>query len=176
MASYERNFLTQDCGVAATFVRPWRSNARDPNPEEVNIEYVGDLEKIVELDYRRTCVVVFVCRWVKSNYRRANETIIRDKWGFTLANFQSFERFGKESFVFLKHCEQVFWSNVPELPGWRVVLQPKIRGRRVDNFSSECETSLLFAKGGDSDYEGLHPPQILSEDVWSRPATGREVR
>jgi len=79
VASYERNFLTRDCGVAAIFVRPWRSSARDLNPEEANVEYVGELEEIVELDYRHTCVVVFVCRWVKSKYRGANATIIRDK-------------------------------------------------------------------------------------------------
>jgi len=95
---------------------------------------------------------------------------------FTLANFQSCERFGKESFVFPKHCEQVFWSDAPELPGWRLVLRREIRGRRVDNFSSESERSLLFARGRDSDYEGLRPPQILSEDVQSRPGTEREVR
>ena len=114
VASYERSFSTRDCGMAAIFVRPWWSSARDPNPEEVNIEYVGKLEEIVELDYKRTCVVVFVCRWIKSNYRGANAIIIRDKWGFTLANFQSCERFGKESFIFPKHCEHVFWSDAPK--------------------------------------------------------------
>lgn len=90
------------------------------------MEYIGELEEIVELDYRRTCVIVFVCRWVKANYRGVNATVRRDKWGFTLVNFQSCERFGKESFVFPKHCEQVYYSETLELPGWRVVIRHEV--------------------------------------------------
>jgi len=81
---------------------------RDRNVVEADVEYIGELEEIVELDYRRTCVIVFVCHWVKANYRGTNATVKRDKWGFTLANFESCERFGKESFVFPKHCQQVY--------------------------------------------------------------------
>lgn len=123
VASCERRLQTQDSGVTATFTRPWRSNARDRNVIEADVEYIGELQEIVELDYQRTCVVVFVCRWVKANYRGPRATVMFGKWGFTLANFQSCERFGKESFVFPRHCEQVFFSDVSELPGWRVLLR-----------------------------------------------------
>lgn len=58
VASFERSLQTCDCGVAATFIRPWQSNARDRNHVEANVEYIGQVEEIVELDYRRTCVVV----------------------------------------------------------------------------------------------------------------------
>ena len=108
VASYKKNLSTRDSGIAVTFSRPWRSSTRDRNLVEANVEYIGELEEIVELDYCQMRVVVFVCRWVKANYRGVNATVRRDRWGFRLANFQSCEHFGKESLVFPKHCEQVF--------------------------------------------------------------------
>jgi len=51
----------QDFGIAATFKRPWQSSARDRNIIEADVEYIGKLQEIVELDYRHTCVFVFVC-------------------------------------------------------------------------------------------------------------------
>jgi len=137
VASYEKRLEMQDSGVAANFTRPWRANARDQHVVEENVEYIGELEEIVELDYRHTCVVVFVCRWVKANYCGPNVNVKRDKWGFTLANFQSCQQFGKESFVFPKHCEQVFFNNARKTLGWRVVLRQEVRGRRVDNVSNQ---------------------------------------
>lgn len=72
-----------------------------------NIEYVGTVEEILEIDYRGLCVTVLVCDWVKANYRGPTATIKKDKWGFTLANFQSRLQFGSESFAFPLHIEQV---------------------------------------------------------------------
>jgi len=139
---------------------------------EADVEYVGEVEEIVELDYRRTCVVVFVCCWVRTNYREPNATVKRDKWGFTLANFQSCERFGRESFAFPRHCEQVFFSDTLKLVGWRVVLQREVRGRRMDNLTSESGTPLLFERGRDDNFEGLRAPEIISEDIQSRQGGG----
>lgn len=34
----------------------------------------------------------------------------------------------------------------------------------MDNYSLESETSLLFARGRDNDYEGLRPPEIIPEE------------
>jgi len=79
VASYERRLATLDYGVAATFRRPWRASARDRNFVEADVEYVGELEEIVELDYRGTCVVVFVCRWIKAHYRGPTATVKKDK-------------------------------------------------------------------------------------------------
>jgi hypothetical protein len=42
------------------------------------VEYVGYIEEILELDYRRHCLVVLVCEFVKANYRGENATIIGD--------------------------------------------------------------------------------------------------
>ena len=176
VASFERSLQTCDCGVAATFIRPWRSNARDRNPVEANIEYLGQVEEIVELDYRRTCVVVLVCRWVRANYRGPNASVKRDKWGFTLANFQSCKPCNKDSFAFPKHCQQVFYSDAPEALGWRVVLRTEVRGRRVDNSTPETEASMLFARGRDTDHDGLRPPHDISEQIPACPATTRDFQ
>lgn len=45
----------------------------------------------------------------------------------------------------------------------------------MDNSALESETSLLFGRGRDSDYEGLRVPHILSEDRQNRARTGREI-
>jgi len=165
VASCEQSLTTQNCSVAATFIRPWRASTRDTNFVEAEVEYVGELEEIVEMDYRRTCVVVFVCRWVKAQYRGPNSTVKKDKWGSTLANFQACECFGKESFVFPKDCDQVFFGDAVVSPGWRVVLRRDVRGRRVDNLTSEAVNSVLFSIGRDNDFEGLRPPKVISEDA-----------
>lgn len=139
------------------------------------MEYIGEVEEIVELDYRHSCVVVFVCRWLKAKYRGPNATVKTDKWGFTLANFEACEGFGKESFVFPKHCQQVFYMQALESPGWRVVLRRDVRGKQVGNADGEMERSPLFGGGTDDDHEGLRPPEIISEASPNRSSTVREV-
>ena len=175
VASCEQSLQTQDFGVAATFTRPWRASARDQNVVEADVEYIGELEEIVELDYRQSCVVVFVCRWVRANYRGQNATVRRDRWGFTIANFDSCERFGRESFAFPQNCQQLFFSDVLERPGWRVVLRREVRGQRVHNSRDDCGRSLLFPAESDNDYEGLRAPPSISEDMPLRRETAREV-
>jgi len=92
-----------------------------------------------------------------------------------LANFESCERFGKQSFVFPKHCDQGFFGAAPESPGWRVILRREIRSRRVDNSTSENVESLLFSRGRDTDYEGLRPPELISEDIRLRSRIGKQI-
>jgi len=105
VASYETRLETQDFGGAATFRRPWQASARDRNVLDADVEYIGQVKEIVELDYRGTCIVVLVCRWVKLNYWGPNAMVKKDKWGFTLANFNSCSHFGRESFAFPRHCQ-----------------------------------------------------------------------
>lgn len=51
---------TCDSGVATTFHRPCRFGVGDANPILVDIEYVGHVEEIVELNYGGLCVVVLI--------------------------------------------------------------------------------------------------------------------
>ena len=78
---------TCDSGVAAVFRQPCRSGRQDRNIVNEELEYVGQIDEIVELDYGGHCVVLLVCDWVKANYRGRNATIKKDEWGFTMANF-----------------------------------------------------------------------------------------
>ena len=122
---------TCDSGVATVFRQPYRSGRRDQNVVNAELEYMGQIVEILELNYGRHCTVVLVCDWVKANYRGRNATVKKDEWGFTLANFRSMVPFGYESLAFPIHCEQVFFSDDDE-PGWKVVLRTEVRGRRID--------------------------------------------
>jgi hypothetical protein len=167
---------TCDSGVAAFFRRPCRSGRRDLNVVDANLEYIGQILEIVELNYGRHCTVLLVCDWVKANYRGRNATVKKDEWGFTLANFNTMVPFGYESFAFPIHCDQVFFSDVEEEPGWKVVLRTEVRGRRVDNDIEEDDPIPMFAMGADVDFEGLRAPEIMPETHQDPLPTGRDIR
>lgn len=57
--SVEASRTTMDSGVQATF--------SDDAGEETE-EYVGWIEEILELEYRSTCVIVFLCPRVKGKW------------------------------------------------------------------------------------------------------------
>jgi len=120
---------TCDSGVAATFRQVCRNGIRDVNQVHADVEYIGHIEEILELNYKRHYIVVLVCDFVKANYMGKNATIRKDKWGFTLAKYD--KRPGvisKDSFAFPKHCKQVFYCNVRETTGWKIVMKKEVRG------------------------------------------------
>jgi hypothetical protein len=167
---------TCDSGVAAFFRRPCRSGRRDGNSVAANLEYIGQILEIVELNYGRHCTVLLVCDWVKANYRWRNATVKKDEWGFTVANFNAMVEYGYESFAFPVHYDQVFFSDEEDQPGWKVVLRTEVRGRRVDSEMEEQEEIPMFAMGVDSDFEGLRAPEELPEINPDPLPTGRNVR
>ena len=176
VASSERPLKTCDSGVATTFRQICRNNTRDGNQVNADVEYVGHIEEILELNYRRHCLVVLVCDFVKANYIGENATIKKDKWGFTLANYDKrFGRVCKDSFAFPRHCEQVFYSNARESPGWRVVLRKEVRGKRVLPNNEGEEEAELFQMGRDEDFEGLRPDCEAGEEELAPAATGEDV-
>jgi hypothetical protein len=74
-----------------------------------SIEYVGWIEKILELDHRRFQTIVFLCNWVVANYE-GFATIMRcDEYGFTIVNFQCLIPLLIESFSFPMHIERFFF-------------------------------------------------------------------
>jgi hypothetical protein len=52
--SAETNLVTMDYGVAAVFGTTCHSNVNDKNPIEAEVEYVGYMEEILELNYGTT--------------------------------------------------------------------------------------------------------------------------
>lgn len=141
-----------------------------------DVEYVGHIEEILELDYRRHSLVVLVCDFVKANYNGDNATIKKDKWGFTLANYRrTYGNICRDSFAFPTHCEHVFYSQASEAPGWRVVLREEVRGRRVLPNHVEEEDAELFQMGEDKDFDGLRPEREVGEEQVPAACTGQDV-
>ena len=50
------------------------------------VEYVGWIQEILELNYRSHCCIVLLCSWVPARIEASNPKIIRDRYGFALAN------------------------------------------------------------------------------------------
>ena len=113
---------------------------------------------------------------MKANYRGRNATVKKDERGFTMANFNALVPHGYESFAFPIHCEQVFFSDDEDEPGWKVVLRTEVRGRRIDSSIEEEEDAQIFAMGRDSDYEGLRAPTDIPETNQAPLSTGRNIR
>jgi len=154
--SSEQSLRTANSGMAATFRQVCRNGIRDANQVNANVEYVGHIQEILELNYRQHCLVVLVCNFVKANYIGQNETIKKDRWGFTLANYtRRHVCISRDTFAFPIHCEQVFYSDATEAPGWRVILRKEVRGRRVLPNDSEDAEAELFQMGDDEDFDGL---------------------
>ena len=174
--SSERTVKTCDSGVAATFKQVCRNGTRDSNQVNADVEYVGHIEEILELIYRRHCLVVLVCDFVKANYAGESATIKRDKWGFTLANYdRRYRNICRDSFAFPSHCEQVFFSRARESPGWRVVLRKEVRGRRVVPNNGDDDEAELFQMGEDENFEGLRPDREVGQEEIEPAATGEDV-
>ena len=166
---------TYDSGVAAVFRQACRSGRQDQNLVAADLEYVGQILEIVELNYRRHSVVLLVCDWVKANYRGRNATVKKDEWGFTMANFGCLVPFGYESFAFPIHCQQVFFSDDEDDPAWKVVLRTEVRGRRHEGDGDEVEEPEMFSVARDADLEGLQVAGELGETHVNTQSTGRTI-
>jgi len=113
---------------------------------------------------------------VKANYVGENATVVKDKWGFTLANYD--KRPGvvcRDSFAFPKHCEQVFYCEAREAPGGKVVLRKAVRGKRVLPEHEEDTKTLLFNMGDDEDFESLRPERNVGEGSVDAVPIGHDV-
>ena len=174
--SGEQGMKTCDSGIAGTFIRPCRAGAGDRNIVMAPVEYVGNLDEIIELDYGIFTQVVLVALWVKANYRGINATVKKDRWGFTVANFNRMLDFGEDSFALPSHVQQVFYSECPKSPGWRVVIRTEPRGRRVVATSTDMQEGLLFQSTRDDESDALRVPDVVSEDPQESANGGQYVR
>jgi hypothetical protein len=87
VAPAEIHLKTCNSGIAATFRRLCRSGLANRNPVQADLEYVENVQEIVELSYQGLCMVILICSWVRAHYWGPNATVKKDKWGFTVANF-----------------------------------------------------------------------------------------
>ena len=71
---------------------------------------------------------------------------------------------------------KLFFSDVEEEPGWRVVLRTEVQGRRIDSDRHEEEEIPMFAMGSDIDFAKLHAPDIIPETQPDPLPIGRNIR
>ena len=138
VASVEEGLTTCDSRIVCAYQWLCKIRLSDPNPVMANMEYVEEIEGIPKFNYRRHCIVLLVCNRVKANYQGKNTIICKDKWGFSLVNFEQKLSCCKESFTFSKHCKQVFFLNSHKLPNWKVVLRNEVCGRREWHSANVC--------------------------------------
>ncbi len=68
---------TFDSGAATTFEQECRARPNGQKPILAKLEYVGWVEKILELNYGVLKTMVLLCNWVKRNYNGSSTTIKR---------------------------------------------------------------------------------------------------
>jgi len=100
VSSVEKHLTICDNGVATIFEQICVSRQNDTRPIVTNLEYVGWVEGILELNYGVLKIVVPLCNWVKENYNMSIATIKRDEYNFTLMNFSSLIPILNASFAF----------------------------------------------------------------------------
>jgi hypothetical protein len=130
---------------------------------------VGYIEEILELDYRNHCTTVLVCDWVRPSQDPRHPNIEEDRYGFTMANFNRMDgTVHSNSFAFPLHCQQVFLSNDPTRPGWKIVCRTEVKGRRGKLQINQCMPNITDV-GHDGDFLGL-PPRVEDVEPIRKPA------
>ena len=92
-------------------------------------------------------VILLRCEWLKPYDNCGNATYIRDDAGFLVVNFRHKLRRLANPFIFPSHATQVFFLEMVEKPGWKVVLRKEARAKRevvetVDAFISTTVDSM----------------------------------
>ena len=145
------HLLSYNSGVASMFQEV------SVHHEESSVNYVGVLKDVLELDYGAlsTRIIVLRCEWVKSQDTRGNPTYTRDESSFLVVNFRHKLPRMAEPFIFPSQAMQVFFSDVPDRPGWKVVLRKETRARRevVDPVDAFINTTV--------ESTGLRAPTVL---------------
>jgi hypothetical protein len=98
----------------------------------VPLNYVGVLKDILKLDYGplHAPVILLRCEWFKHEDNRGNSTYRRDDVGFLLVNSRHKLPRLSDPFIFSSQATQVFFSDVADKPGWKVVLRKETRSKR----------------------------------------------
>jgi hypothetical protein len=132
--------VSYNSGVASTFELPGGI------ANDLSMNYVGILKDVLQLDYGalHTQIILMRCDWVKAQDNRGNSTYARDEAGFLIVNFRHRMPRMVEPFIFPSQATQVFFSDVVDKPGWKVVLRKEARARRevVENTDAFIATTM----------------------------------
>jgi hypothetical protein len=107
---------TYDSGVASVFEVP------TIHATDVSVNYVGVVKDILKLDYGPLSrpIVLLRYKWAKRSDNRGNPTYTRDDAGFLVVNVQHNLPMMSDPFIFAAQATQVFYSDVPNKPGWKL--------------------------------------------------------
>ena len=104
--SSKGGLVTRDSYVVAAFTEQLRWGIRNGRPIERTREHVGYIQEILELDYRNHCTTVLLCECVRAACDARFPSIERDRYGFSVANFEHMDsRVHPDSFAFPLHCQ-----------------------------------------------------------------------
>jgi hypothetical protein len=136
----EKKKATMDCGVMSQFTVDFRSSRHDQNVVTALVPYYGKVEEILVLTYNSHTfmeVILFKCRWFKTNLAGANATIVEDDCGFTRLKTSSSSTIRQDwatsdPFLFPHQVEQCFYLPYPLHPQeWSIVIPYTPRSRAV---------------------------------------------
>lgn len=142
----DKKKATMDSGVMVNFTMDFRSSRHDQNIVRAMVPYYGKLEEIVVLEYKSEMemeVVLFKCRWFKSNMRGPNATLVEDECGFTRLRTSTSSTLRQDwatsdPFAFPHQVEQCFYLPYPEMEEeWSIVIPYTPRSRSVVQEKSE---------------------------------------
>ena len=107
-----------------------KASVANQNIWEGTLLYVGVLWEILEVRYGNLPLMAFRRSWVPLDVN-GRMAIIKDKFGFWMANFWRRQHATTQSYVFPLHVEQFFFHDDEEEVGWKVVLQSDCRSIRT---------------------------------------------
>jgi hypothetical protein len=85
------------------------ASSRDTNPIEGQLDYVGTIQEIIELDYRSFKCVIFKCKWFDIFDRRRSVRHDLDSELYSIDIHREMSTSQAKPFVLLEHYEQVFF-------------------------------------------------------------------
>ena len=105
-AEMGNTFLTYDSGVACVASTVCLASAADSRPVQADVKYVGELRKILQVNYVYRKWNVMECSWIKPNVS-GNPTMRQDSHGFWLIKKGAFQGPRSEPYILPAHASQV---------------------------------------------------------------------
>lgn len=102
-----RSNVSFDSGVAAIITQECRSSRADRNPVEADLQYVGIINDIVQVDYGHIKFQVFKCSWIRPHLEGI-PTIKQDVDGFWSVKYNARQVPATEPYILPYHARQVY--------------------------------------------------------------------
>ena len=101
-----RSHVTFDSGVAAIITQVCRSSRQDQHPVEAELDYVGIVKDIFQVQYGHIPYNVLRCSWIRPNLTGA-PTIKKDAHGFWSVKYNARQVPCSEPYLLSCHAKQV---------------------------------------------------------------------